>query len=120
MTSRNACKRNIPQVAALREGFGADELAVYGVPIDPEDTPEMLAEYAAEYRPAYQLLSDAPRAEVERVQAIVLREFTRDVLPASFVTDADGRVLRLVAGVPTISELRKLLDGRGRVPVAAR
>jgi len=109
-----ACKRNIPQVAAVREGFGADELAVYGVPIDPEDTPEMLAEYAAEYRPAYELLIDAPRAEVERVQAIVMREFARDVLPASFVTDADGRVLRLVAGVPTLSELRRLLNGRAR------
>lgn len=107
-----ACKRNIPQVRALREAFSDSDLALFGVPIDAEDSPEMLAAYDAEYAPGYELLVGAPRGEIERVQSLVEAEFARDVLPTSFLTDGDGRVLRIVAGVPTISQVRELLRRR--------
>ena len=32
-----------------------------------------------------------------------------NVLPASIVTDAQGRVLRTLKGVPSVSEIRELL-----------
>lgn len=107
-----SCKRNIPQVKLVRDRFPAEQLAVVGVPIDAEDTPEMLRAYAAEYAPAYDLLFDPPRAEVERIQSMVMAEFERDVLPASVLTDREGRVVKLLPGVPTLSELRQLLDGQ--------
>ena len=106
-----ACKRNIPQGHQVRARFSKDELTFVGVPIDAEDTNEKLREYLEEYDPAYDLLFDLPDTDVAQVQSLVLHEFESEVLPASILTDREGRVVRLIAGVPTISELRRLMTG---------
>ncbi|MFQ5416787.1 MAG: ASPIC/UnbV domain-containing protein [Myxococcota bacterium] len=104
-----ACKRNIPQMISLRRAFPPELLRLYGVPIDAGDTREMLSEYVEKYRPSYALLSRLTAPEVSTVQQIVETKLGDEILPSSIVTDADGRILETIAGVPSVSLLRRLL-----------
>ncbi len=105
-----ACKRSLPQVAALRGAFAERELALYGVPVDPDDGLEKLLRYVEKFRPAYRLLRDLAPEEVAAVNRMVLAKFASDVLPSSIVTDGGGRILETVAGVPSISDVRRWLE----------
>ena len=49
------CRQHLPEIAQIRQQFG-DELEVYAVPVDPEDTPEKLSAYVEQYAPTYELL----------------------------------------------------------------
>ena len=108
------CKGELPQLAALREQFSASRLALRAVPIDPEDSDEMLAEYRATYTPAYEMAlawTPSERAAFKR-QVMEITGFP-EVLPATVVTDSRGRVLWSGAGVPSVSEIRELIQKSG-------
>ena len=111
-----ACKRSLPQVQALSENFGEEELNLVGVPVDPEDTERMLQRYVAEWRPAYRLLIEASAEAAAQVQALVAREFGEEVLPAAIATDPTGRIIALWDEVPTLSELRRVSMRPGGIP----
>jgi hypothetical protein len=108
-----ACKRNIPQVRYLRTALPAATVRMYGLPIDGDDTLEMLAEYDRDHRPGYALLTGATPAEVSAAKKLVRDELADDVLPTTIVTDGSGRVLEIIAGVPTLSQVRMLLRAVG-------
>ena len=106
------CKGELPQIAAIRNAFDARELEMHGVPVDPTDDPAKLTSYIQEFQPAYDLLTDLSRGDVQAVERVV--EHTtqlEDALPATLITDADGMVIYANAGVPSISELKRLLNG---------
>ena len=104
------CKGELPQLAELRARFSPQEIALRALPIDPEDTPEKLGSYRSEFQPAYELIEGLSRTQIERLHARIGEESgLEDPLPASLVLDADGRVVSASAGVPTVSQLRKLL-----------
>ena len=104
------CKGELPQLATLRGAFAESELEMHGVPIDPEDDAAKLSRYETEFGPAYELEADLDRGQIQSVE-ILLKSLTRlpEVLPATIVTDSNGAVLLAQAGVPSISELKKLL-----------
>lgn len=105
------CKGELPQLETLRLAFDEDQLEMNGVPIDPEDTSSKLSQYRSEYTPAYTLLDNLSRGDVQAVENIV--EHTTqlsDALPATLITDEHGMVLYATAGVPSISDLKKLLQ----------
>jgi len=104
-----ACKSRIPQLQHIREMFGPDALGMFGVPIDEADTAEMLESYESRYAPGYEVLAELPATQVNDVRRMVQVGLQSEVLPATMVTDADGHVLATMAGVPTVSQLRKLL-----------
>jgi thiol-disulfide isomerase/thioredoxin len=109
-----SCKKSLARLSLLRAAFAADELDLYGVPVDPEDTPEKLRAYREQYRPAYEQLVELTPAEVGAVRERVRAALGDDqVLPASIVTDSGGRVLATLAGVPTVSQLRRLAAAAG-------
>ncbi len=62
------------------------------------------------------MVADLTGAEREAVVNLVRRRLGDDVLPASIVTDRNGAVLSVVAGIPTVSELRRLLAETGKAP----
>lgn len=103
-----SCKKSLARIRLLRESFAADELDLYGVPVDPEDTPEKLRSYREQYQPAYRQLTGLSPTEVGAVKGRVAAALGDDVLPASIVTDSGGRVLATLPGVPTVSQLRRL------------
>jgi peroxiredoxin len=109
-----ACKGELPQLATLRAAFGEDEVAMFGVPVDPKDSAKKLSEYAQKYQPAYDLLTDLRPEEVESVQGALKEALKIEALPSTLILDADGRVLEATTGLPTISTLRRLLDRQVR------
>jgi peroxiredoxin len=112
-----SCKKSLPQLQVVRSSFGSNALAMYGVPVDEDDGAEKLAAYVERYRPAYRLLSKLGAEQIAEVVSLVVTELGSEVLPASIVTDREGRVLATLAGVPSISDLRRVMDEAGVAPL---
>lgn len=107
-----ACKRHLPQLEQLQRNPGLERLALYAVPIDETDDSAKLARYVDIYRPAYELLKDLSVDQREKVQRLVADALGTEALPSSVVTDTDGQILLITGGLPTISQLLKLLAER--------
>jgi hypothetical protein len=103
-----SCKKAQPQVKMLREAF-ANEVGVWGVPIDLEENADVLDEYVAKYQPFYDVLITLPMSERLLVKEHITRTFLDEVTPASIITDAEGNVLHTMQGVPTISDVKRFL-----------
>ena len=104
-----ACATEMPEMNALREAFSESELRMIAVPVDAEETTEMIEGWAAKYDPPYELLTGIDAGEVEKVNQVILAELRASAVPATFLTDNTGRVLIARWGVPSISDVRKWL-----------
>jgi len=104
-----ACRRELPLLRRLKEAFSDDELAIHGVPIDPRDDADALSQFVASNRPPYKLLMNLKSGDAEETSELIKQRLHQEVLPATVVTDAVGNVRLIVAGVPTVSDLRRLL-----------
>ena len=104
-----ACVDEMPEIRALREALTDEELAIVAIPWDPEDTAEMLKSWATRYQPPYDIAVGIDSGEVARVKIVTLAELRAEGVPATFLTDAQGRVLMARWGVPTVSDVRGLL-----------
>ncbi|MHC4989631.1 MAG: redoxin domain-containing protein, partial [Planctomycetota bacterium] len=103
-----ACVAEIPELRVLRATLGPDELAMIGVPFDPNETPSKLRRWVERHNPPYEM-AELTEAELEGFTAVVKSELRQTGrLPLSVVTDADGHVLLARWGIPTLSELRSL------------
>ena len=104
------CKGELPQIARLRESFADGEVGLVAVPIDPADDDATLERYVAAFQPKYALRTDLGRDPVFRgvFSGVVQAATGLDGLPSSIVTDKDGRVVHAMAGVPSVSDLRRL------------
>ena len=105
-----ACRRELPLLRQLREAFDKNRLVIFGVPVDPNDTPEKLRAFVDENQPPYQLLIGIEAARVEELSGLIEARLHRETLPATLLADSQGRVLHVGAGLPTISDIRRLLD----------
>ena len=108
-----ACVTEMPEFNHLREVFTENELGLLGLPVDRNDTAELLGRWEERYTPPYDLLIGLPSNEVNKVSQVVLDELRLagdEAVPAAIVTDGDGRVLLARWGVPTVSTLKRLLS----------
>lgn len=103
-----SCKKHLPQFGVLQEALG-EKVALFGLPMDDQDTVEMLRGYVEENTPGYELLAELSAADREVARTLLAEVVRKDVLPSTIVTDAEGRVLLAMAGLPSVSELRALL-----------
>ncbi len=110
------CRGELPQIARLRESFAANEVGLVAVPTDVSDDDAKLSRYVATYSPRYDLRADLGRDPVFRgtFSGVVLAATGLDGLPSSVVTDRSGRVVHAMAGVPSVSDLRRLRKNLGR------
>ncbi|MEE9180534.1 MAG: ASPIC/UnbV domain-containing protein [Vicinamibacteria bacterium] len=104
-----ACVDEMPEFRALRAAFSPDELAIFGVPVDKEDSESMLEAWESKHRPPYEILKGIEMAEVDKVNAVTATELHSTAVPATFLTDASGRVLVARWGVPSISDVERYL-----------
>jgi len=104
-----ACVDEMPELRALRAAFDDRDLTIVAIPVDQEDTADMLEAWAAKYRPPYEIAVGIDAAEVARVNEVTLAELRAEAVPATFLTDAEGRVLMARWGVPTVSDVRGYL-----------
>jgi len=105
-----SCKKWLPQVQELHDAFDAGPVALFGVPIETQDTSEVLDKYVGKNQPAYELLGKLPEQGRISFRDYLRERLHTDALPASVVATADGQVLMTTTGVPTVSEIRRLLD----------
>ena len=108
-THCKSCKQKQPEIGLLRESFDSDEVALWGVSTDLEENSLTLARYVDEHRPNYRVLTELPREQRKALRSYVLDAFKDDLTPVSLVTDVAGRILLTVPGIPSVSDLRRLL-----------
>ena len=106
------CLDELPSLDLLRTSFTSAELEIFGVPYDPEETPETLSAWSERYEPPYRILSELRPKQRNAVIQSALDALRIEGLPAAVVTDSDGEVLLVRWGPPSVSELRVLLENR--------
>lgn len=106
------CLAELPSLNLLRSSFTGAELEIFGVPYDPEESPEVLAAWSARYEPPYRILSELKPGQRDAVIQGALEALRIDGLPAAVVTDSEGEVLLVRWGPPSVSELRALLENQ--------
>ncbi|MFT4549886.1 MAG: hypothetical protein ACI8XO_002085 [Verrucomicrobiales bacterium] len=84
------------------------------MPVDPDDDAAKLAAYVEKHKPAYQMLVEISNVEKQAVTDFLAKELRMQnpVLPSSVITDADGNVLEVIKGLPTLSQVRKWQHSR--------
>ena len=103
------CRKRLPQLQLLREHFSDDELAMAGLPIDENDGEAKLTAYMKDHQPPYELYRTISPTERRVFSESVIERIGSDVLPATMIVDGKGTVLSVIAGVPTLSDLKNLL-----------
>lgn len=106
------CLGELPGLNLLKDTFTGEELEIYGVPYDPEETSEVFSAWAERYEPPYRILSELTIEQRDAVINGALGTLRVEGLPAAVVTDAEGEVLLVRWGPPSVSELRVLLEGQ--------
>jgi thiol-disulfide isomerase/thioredoxin len=109
-----ACRGDVPQLARLREAFPDHRVGLFGVPIDPNDERAKVEEWITSNRPPYTMLLGLPPEQLAAVKQLLKDRLRRDALPSSVITNRDGTVLKVMEGVPTVSDLRVFADGTSR------
>ena len=108
-----SCRTHLPQLKRVRDYFSDEELALIGVPIDSNESDEVVMEYLKKYQPAYKLnVKQWDLPEREEFTKIAFNKFSTDLMPATIITDQEGIVLDIYRGVPTISEIAELLSSQ--------
>ena len=107
-----ACVRHLPEINSMAGLLAEDGIEIVALPIDPEDDKKKLEAYLAKWKPEYRMLVDLPVSEREAVTAFLATQTGTEAppLPSSVVTDATGKALLISTGMPSVSELRRLLN----------
>lgn len=105
-----SCKAHLPMLRYLNTTLGENALDLVGIPIDETDTSEKLNEYVARFQPPYRLLAGLTSEDRSQVSNILTGQINAEALPSTIVTDDDGNVILVRAGIPSVSQLRKLLQ----------
>ena len=106
------CLDELPSLNLLRATFTSEQLEIFGVPYDSEETPETFGAWVERYQPPYRILSELSLEQRDAVIKAALDALRVEGLPAAIVTDAEGEVLLVRWGPPSVSELRVLLEGQ--------
>ena len=109
-----ACRGDLPQLARLKQAFPDHRLGIFGVPIDPNDERAKLEEWVATNHPPYTMLLGLPPEQPAAVKRLLSERLRRDALPSTIIANRDGTVVKVMEGVPTVSDLRVLADGTAR------
>ena len=107
------CLDELPSLNLLRNTFTTDELEIFGVPYDGEETPDLFKAWSDLYTPPYRILSELSTEQRDEVIDGALDALRLEGLPAAIVTDSEGEVLLVRWGPPSISEIRVLLAELG-------
>ncbi|YCM43503.1 ASPIC/UnbV domain-containing protein [Verrucomicrobiaceae bacterium 227] len=101
-----SCLKHLPSLAILQD----DSVALFAVPIDPTDDEAKLGEYLAKHSPPYEMLRGISSPRRDEVSEYLSRALNvaNPALPSTIIADSEGRILDVMAGIPTVSQLRKL------------
>lgn len=103
-----ACYREIPALRQLLLHYES-KLELTALPIDTYERPADLARWKRDANPPYEFLEPGKDTQ-EAVASVVEETFGAAVTPVMIAVDAKGFGFAMLAGAPTVSELRKLED----------
>lgn len=106
-----SCLRHLPEVNAMCDVLAEDHVEIVALPIDVDDNEQKLMAYTEKFQPRYRLRKDLSPAD-RQVLATFLNQHlqtTEPPLPSTIVTDGKGNTLHVTAGLPSASEIRKLV-----------
>ena len=107
------CLDELPALNLLRSTFTTDELEIFGVPYDGEETLDLFESWSDLYDPPYRILSELNTEQREAVIDGALDALRLEGVPAAVITDAEGEVQLVRWGPPSVSEIRVLLANMG-------
>ena len=111
-----SCKRELPQLAYLRQRFSPSVLEMFGLPVDPNDDPEELKSYSADNEPVYTLVTSLTTKERLAIDVVLSQWLKGEALPSTVITDAHGVVLGAFRGVPTASDVARIVTQAAEPP----
>ena len=100
-----ACRAHMPELWQLRNAFSADRMSIIGVPVDEKDAAGKLQEFISDLPPPYQLDGPWTVAQTNSFNQAIRNHLGTDVIPATVLTTPEGRVLAILPGVPTVSNI---------------
>ncbi len=112
-TSSASSISELPKLRRLKEELSSEGLDMIAVPIDEADDNGKLGAYNQQWKPPLRLVNVPPARRAEAIAAYAKALGEEPPLPSTVVTDDLGHILTAQPGVPSISELRKLI-GRDR------
>jgi hypothetical protein len=114
-TSSASCKEHLPIQQRLKDELGNEGVDLIAVPIDEADDNQKLAAYNREWRPPVRLVNIPPDKRKDAATAFTKALAADPPLPSTIITDGSGRVLAAQAGVPSVSAVRKMLEGGSKI-----
>lgn len=102
------CKTNLPALRRLKEQLGPEGFDIVFLPVDPDDDNRKLGDYAKAWKPASRLVIIPPGKRMETSVAFSKALGQDAPVPSTVVVDATGHILLAEAGVPSVSELRRI------------
>lgn len=112
------CRAELPTLARMRSHFAPDAFEMIGLPADADESAAVLAEYESATKPPYRVvpaLGPEARGRVRHVLEARLGSRAENI-PSSILVDGEGRVIRVDAGVPTLSDIVAALEGANARP----
>jgi len=111
-----ACARHQPLLQFLSDSFEPGQVGIVAFPIDREDSADDLREFVSRHRIAYPVWFNPGPGQREEIELLLNEAGCGGVLPSSLVVDETGRVLLIQKGIPSVSQLRQLLQKAGLKP----
>ena len=109
-TSSPSCLSDVSILRRLKEELSSEGVDMVAVPIDQADDNSKLAAYNKQWKPSSRLVNVPPARRVEAIAAFTKALGEEPPVPSTVVTDDSGHILAAQPGVPSISELRKMLE----------
>ena len=104
-----SCKKHLPELQQLRSRFDETLLSMTGVPVDFGDSVDKLNQYVLENKPPYELSFDWTTAQRLRFHKIGVSKTRQKVLPTTIIANSRGDVVEIMAGIPSVSDIIRLL-----------
>ena len=104
-----SCKKHLPELKQLRSMFDHSLLEMIGVPVSDRDDAKKIEQYVAEHEPPYDLTGAWSSDQRFKFFKLALSETRKEVLPSTIITDAEGNVLEIMSGIPSASDLLRLM-----------
>jgi hypothetical protein len=108
-TSSPSSLSAVPILRRLKEELKSEGVDLVAVPVDEADDNSKLAAYNKQWKPSSRLVNIPPARRAEFLAAYAKALGEEPPLPSTVVTDDAGHILTAQPGVPSISELRKML-----------
>ena len=109
-TSSDDYKKQISVQKSLRDELAKGGVDVIVIPIDEADDNKKLGAFRAEWNPPARLVNLHPSIRKEAAGEFAKLLGGTAPVPSSVITDSSGRIVAVQAGVPSVAEVRKMLE----------